>query len=122
MQQFSATAAFPDKRAGTPAATRADRSHAAAGARTTMAPAGRTPYSQVLRFRRCGPEPLYYQLAQRLEQAVETGAVARGTRLLPEKDMANELKVAVVTVRSAWAYLEGRGVLTRHRKAGTVAR
>lgn len=122
MQRFTATAALPDKRPGTPAAASADPSHAAAGARITRAPAARTPFSQLLRLKRCGPEPLYYQLAQSLEQAVATGVIAHGTRLLPEKDMANELNVAVVTGRNAWAYLEGRGVLTRHRRAGTIIR
>ncbi|WAH99161.1 winged helix-turn-helix domain-containing protein [Arthrobacter sp. MMS18-M83] len=100
----------------------ADRSHTAAGALTTGAPPAPAPYSQVLRLKRCGPEPLYYQLAQSLEQAVATGAIAHGTRLLPEKDMARELNVAIGTVRNAWAYLERKGVLHRQRHAGTVIR
>lgn len=80
------------------------------------------PYSQVLRLKRCGPEPLYYQLAESLEQAVATGVIARGTRLLPEKDMARELNVAIGTVRNAWAYLERKGLLRRQRQVGTVVR
>lgn len=101
---------------------RADPSHAAAGALTTRSPAAPVPYSQVLRLKRCGPEPLYYQLAESLEQAVATGVIARGTRLLPEKDMARELNVAIGTVRNAWAYLERKGLLRRQRQVGTVVR
>lgn len=100
----------------------ADLSNAAAGALPTRAPAAPAPYSQVLPLKRCGPEPLYYQLAESLEQAVATGVIARGTRLLPEKDMALELNVAIGTVRNAWAYLERKGVLHRQRQVGTVVR
>jgi DNA-binding GntR family transcriptional regulator len=101
---------------------RADPVHAAPGALTTRAPGVPPTYSQVLHLKRCGPEPLYYQLTQSLEQAVGTGLIARGTRLLAEKDMARELNVAAATVCNAWAYLERRGVLTRHRHPGTVVR
>lgn len=102
---------------------RADPIHAAAGALTTRVPAApAVTYSQLLRLKRSGPEPLYYQLAQSLEQAVATGVITRGTRLLPEKEMARELNVAIGTVRNAWAYLERKGVLSRQRHAGTVIR
>ncbi|MGM7774556.1 GntR family transcriptional regulator [Arthrobacter sp. KNU-44] len=100
---------------------RTDKGKAASGALIETAPgAAPAPYSQVLHLKRCGPEPLYYQLAQSVEKAVESGTISHGTRLLPEKDMARELNVAVATVRNAWAYLDGKGVLTRHRPAGTI--
>lgn len=87
-------------------------------------PSGTTPapYSKVLEFRRSGPEPLYYQIAQSVERALEAGVIGHGTRLLPEQDMARELNVTVGTVRSAWAYLERKGLLTRKRQAGTFIR
>jgi DNA-binding GntR family transcriptional regulator len=81
-----------------------------------------SPPRQVLPLKRSGPEPLYYQLAVVFENAVESGAITRGTRLLPEKDMAEELNLAVSTVRQAWAHLERKGILTRTRKTGTFVR
>lgn len=78
-----------------------------------------TLYSKVLLLRRGGPEPLYYQLAQSVEEAVASGAIHHGSRLPPEKDIAKELRVAVSTVRRAWSYLERKGMLTRTRKSGT---
>lgn len=77
---------------------------------------------KVLELKRSGPEPLYFQLAQSVERALESGAIGPGTRLLPERAMARELKITVGTVRSAWAYLERKGVLIRKRQAGTFIR
>lgn len=86
------------------------------------APAPRRPYSQILTLPRSGPEPLYYQLAVSFERAVDSGAIGHGTRLDPEKDMAEQLSLSLSTVRRAWAYLERKGLLTRTRKAGTFVR
>ncbi|MCX2746306.1 winged helix-turn-helix domain-containing protein [Arthrobacter sp. MI7-26] len=80
------------------------------------------PFAQVLRFRRYGPEPLYYQLARSVEEAVASGEIPHGTRLLPESEMAHELRLAVSTVRHAWSYLEDKGMLVRTQKAGTFIR
>ncbi|MCA4134798.1 GntR family transcriptional regulator [Arthrobacter sp. M4] len=87
-------------------------------------PSGTTPppFSQLLQLKRQGPEPLYYQLAQSLEHALEIGVIGHGIRLLPERVMARELKVTIGTVRSAWAYLERKGILIRQRQAGTFIR
>jgi GntR family transcriptional regulator len=74
----------------------------------------------VLPLARSGPEPLYYQLAQSLEKAVQAGAICPGTKLPPDRDLANELKIAVGTVRNAWIYLERKGVLTRRPRTGTI--
>ena len=78
--------------------------------------------TRVLHLRRSGPEPLYYQLAQSLETAIETARIPHGTRLPPDAVVAQDLKLAVATVRSAWVYLERKGVLTRTRKTGTYIR
>lgn len=90
------------------------------GALSTRAPETAPPYSYLLQLKRSGPEPLYYQLALSMEQAVEAGAIKHGTKLLPETDMAKELNLAVGTVRNAWEYLERKGLLIRQRKAGTI--
>jgi hypothetical protein len=80
---------------------------------------GAVPFSRILQLRRCGPEPLYYQLAESLQEAVAAGKISHGTRLLPDVDMAHELRLAVGTVRKAWAHLERKGILTRRQKIGT---
>lgn len=79
-------------------------------------------FAQILRFKRYGPEPLYYQLAQSVEEAVASGEIPHGARLLPESEMAHELRLAVSTVRSAWSYLEDKGMLVRTQKTGTFIR
>ena len=99
---------------------RADRAGIPFGAPSVGVPDTAIRYSQLLLLRRSGPEPLYYQLARSLEWAVQSGAIDHGTKLLPESDMAKELNVAVVTVRSAWQYLERKGVITRSRYRGTI--
>ena len=102
---------------------RADNTgNAASGALSMGAPGAGAPYSQLLQLKRSGPEPLYYQLAQSLERAVADGTISHGTKLLPDSDMARELNLAVATVRSAWTYLERKGLLTRRRHAGTFIR
>lgn len=103
---------------------RADLHHASSDGLSKRPPEGpgQVSFSQVISLKRSGPEPLYYQLAQSIERAVESGAISHGTRLLSEKTMAEELNVAVSTVRNAWAYLERKGLLTRARQAGTFVR
>jgi DNA-binding GntR family transcriptional regulator len=76
-------------------------------------------YSRILSLKRCGPEPLYYQVAKNMKKAVESGTIARGTKLPNEKDMARELKMAVSTLRQAWDYLEREGIIARRKKTGT---
>jgi DNA-binding GntR family transcriptional regulator len=76
-------------------------------------------YSRILSLKRCGPEPLYYQVAKNMAKAVESGTITHGTKLPNEKDMARELKMAVSTVRQAWDYLEREGIIARRQKTGT---
>ncbi|MCA4134838.1 GntR family transcriptional regulator [Arthrobacter sp. M4] len=75
--------------------------------------------ARVLHLKRSGPEPLYYQLACSVEAAIAAGTILSGTRLPPERDIAHELCLATGTIRQAWSYLEGRGVIKRARKTGT---
>ncbi|MCH6470081.1 winged helix-turn-helix domain-containing protein [Sinomonas terrae] len=85
--------------------------------------AGAAPsFSQLLPIQRNGPEPLYYQLAQSLGQAVESGTIPHGTKLLADNEMAHELHLSIATVRRAWGYLERMGLLSRTRKRGTFVR
>ena len=62
---------------------------------------------------------MYYQVAQQLEQAIETGELAPGARLDGELALANQLGVSRPTLRRAIEYLVDRGYLVRRRAVGT---
>jgi GntR family transcriptional regulator len=68
---------------------------------------------------RYSPVPMYYQVAQQLEQAIETGELAAGTRLDGELALAEQLGVSRPTLRRAIEYLVDRGYLVRRRAVGT---
>jgi len=68
---------------------------------------------------RHSPVPMYYQVAQQLEQAIETGELAPGTRLDGELALAAQLGVSRPTLRRAIEYLVDRGYLVRRRAVGT---
>jgi DNA-binding GntR family transcriptional regulator len=72
---------------------------------------------------RASPVPLYFQVAQQLEQAIESGALAPGSRLENEIALAEELGLSRPTMRQAIQYLVDKGLLVRKRGVGThVAR
>ena len=68
---------------------------------------------------RYSPVPMYYQVAQQLEEAIESGELAPGTRLDGELALANQLGVSRPTLRRAIEYLVDRGYLVRRRAVGT---
>jgi GntR family transcriptional regulator len=68
---------------------------------------------------RSSPVPMYYQVAQQLEHAIEAGELAPGTRLDGELALANQLGVSRPTLRRAIEYLVDRGYLVRRRAVGT---
>jgi DNA-binding GntR family transcriptional regulator len=68
---------------------------------------------------RYSPVPMYYQVAQQLEHAIETGELAPGTRLDGELALAAQLGVSRPTLRRAIEYLVDRGYLVRRRAVGT---
>jgi DNA-binding GntR family transcriptional regulator len=68
---------------------------------------------------RASPVPMYYQVAQQLEHAIETGELAPGTRLDGELALAHQLGVSRPTLRRAIEYLVDRGYLVRRRAVGT---
>ena len=68
---------------------------------------------------RYSPVPMYYQVAQQLEHAIEAGELAPGTRLDGELAMADQLGVSRPTLRRAIEYLVDRGYLVRRRAVGT---
>ena len=74
---------------------------------------------RLVRLDRSSPVPLYFQVARRLEEAIESGEVGAGTRLENEIDLARHLGLSRPTVRRALEYLVDKGLLVRKRGAGT---
>ncbi len=68
---------------------------------------------------RASPVPLYYQVAQELERAIESGDLEPGTRLDNEIALADHLGLSRPTMRRAIEYLVQRGLLVRKRGVGT---
>jgi DNA-binding GntR family transcriptional regulator len=72
-----------------------------------------------IRVDRSSPVPLYFQVAQHLEQMIESGELPMGARLENETDLADQLGLSRPTMRRAIEYLVGRGLLVRKRGIGT---
>ena len=72
-----------------------------------------------IRVDRTSPVPLYFQVAQYLEQMIESGELPMGTRLDNENSLAGQLGLSKPTMRRALEYLVGRGLLVRKRGIGT---
>ncbi|MFC9913359.1 GntR family transcriptional regulator [Streptomyces sp. NPDC059862] len=68
---------------------------------------------------RTSPVPLYHQLAQQLEAAIERGVLAPGDRLGNEVDLSVRLGLSRPTVRQAIQSLVDKGLLVRRRGVGT---
>ena len=62
---------------------------------------------------------MYYQVAQQLEYAIESGELPPGSRLDGELAFADQLGVSRPTLRRAIEYLVDRGYLVRRRAVGT---
>ena len=77
------------------------------------------PAALPIRVDRSSPVPLYFQVAQHLEQMIESGELPMGTRLENETDLADQLGLSRPTMRRAIEYLVGRGLLVRKRGIGT---
>jgi DNA-binding GntR family transcriptional regulator len=72
-----------------------------------------------IRVDRKSPVPLYFQVAQHLEQLIESGELPMGAQLDNETDLARQLGLSKPTMRRALEYLVGRGLLVRKRGIGT---
>lgn len=68
---------------------------------------------------RTSPVPLYFQVAQQLEQSILAGALAPGHRLGNETVLADRLGLSRPTIRQAIAHLVDKGLLVRKRGVGT---
>jgi DNA-binding GntR family transcriptional regulator len=68
---------------------------------------------------RSSPVPLYFQVAEQLERAIESGALPPGARLENEIQLADQYGLSRPTVRRAIQYLVDKGLLVRKRGVGT---
>jgi DNA-binding GntR family transcriptional regulator len=68
---------------------------------------------------RNSPVPLYFQVAQHMEQLIESGEYPPGTQLENEIILADQLGLSRPTMRRAIEYLVDRGLLVRKRGVGT---
>ncbi|WP_371101222.1 GntR family transcriptional regulator [Streptomyces sp. PU_AKi4] len=68
---------------------------------------------------RGSPVPLYHQLAQQLEAAIEQGVLAPGNLLGNEVDLSVRLGLSRPTVRQAIQSLVDKGLMVRRRGVGT---
>ena len=66
-----------------------------------------------------GPVPLYVQIADWIDRQVETGKLARGSKLPAERDLAEMYQVAYLTVRRAMRELRQRGTVITTVGRGT---
>src|SRR5918997_5092226 len=73
-----------------------------------------------VRLDHTSPVPLYHQAAGVLEQAIEDGRLPRGTRLVSELDLAEQLGISRPTMRAAIKQLVDKGLLIRRRGIGTT--
>ncbi|MFF0703288.1 myo-inositol degradation transcriptional regulator [Streptomyces tendae] len=72
-----------------------------------------------LSVERSSPVPLYFQLSQQLEAAIEHGALTPGSLLGNEIELAARLGLSRPTVRQAIQSLVDKGLLVRRRGVGT---
>src|SRR6476646_10259167 len=68
---------------------------------------------------RNSPGPLYYQLAQSIEQAIASGTLAPRERLENELSLTTRLVLSRPTARQAIQELVKKGLLVRKRGVGT---
>src|SRR3954466_4156459 len=68
---------------------------------------------------RNSPVPLYHQLAQSIEHAINTGVLAPGDRLENELSLTSRLGLSRPTARQAIQELVKKGLLVRKRGVGT---
>ena len=68
---------------------------------------------------RSSPVPLYFQVAEQIEQAIHDGQLAPGDRISNEVALADQLGLSRPTLRQAIQTLVDKGLLVRKRGVGT---
>jgi GntR family transcriptional regulator len=68
---------------------------------------------------RGSPVPLYFQVAQHLENSINSGAIPVGTLIQNEVDLAASMGLSRPTMRRAMQHLVDKGLVVRRRGIGT---
>jgi DNA-binding GntR family transcriptional regulator len=76
-------------------------------------------FAELITIDRASPVPLYFQVAQQLQELIETGVLPPGTRLSNEIAMADQFGLSRPTMRQAMQHLVDKGLLARKRGVGT---
>jgi DNA-binding transcriptional MocR family regulator len=66
-----------------------------------------------------GSGPLYLRLANRIEDDIASGALAHGTKLPPQRNLAFDIGVTIGTVGRAYALVRERGLVSGEVGRGT---
>lgn len=66
-----------------------------------------------------GSGPLYLRLAERIESDIDSGVLASGSKLPPQRDLAYDIGVTIGTVGRAYALLRERGLVSGEVGRGT---
>jgi GntR family transcriptional regulator len=72
-----------------------------------------------LRVDRSSPIPLYFQVSQHIERAIESGKIPNGTVFGNEIQLAEQLGLSRPTMRRAMQDLVDKGLIVRRRGIGT---
>jgi DNA-binding GntR family transcriptional regulator len=75
--------------------------------------------SQMISIDRASPIPLYFQVAQRIEELIASGELEPGSRLENEIVLADQLGLSRPTMRQAIQCLVDKGLMVRKRGVGT---
>jgi GntR family transcriptional regulator len=68
------------------------------------------------------PDPMYKQVTDQIKDAIASGTLQPETKLPSIREMANELKISMITIKRAYADLESEGyILTRSGLGSFVA-
>ncbi|MEU6413511.1 MULTISPECIES: GntR family transcriptional regulator [Microbispora] len=68
---------------------------------------------------RSSPVPLYFQVAERITEAIQAGKLPPGSRLDNEIQLAEQLGLSRPTIRQAIQFLVDKGLVVRKRGVGT---
>src|SRR6476659_5294434 len=68
---------------------------------------------------RSSPVPLYFQVAQHLEESIHSGTIPVGTLIQNEVDLAASMGLSPPTSRRAMQHLVDKGLVVRRRGIGT---
>ena len=76
---------------------------------------------KLFRVNKRDPQPIYLQIANQIQTAIEEKSIAPGTLLPPAQSLCEHLGVSKMTLRQAYSVLERKGYLDARRGVGTYA-